>query len=445
MNKIAAGTEVGIKFERSVILKVRDRCIPILILGFIVSVLDRVNVGFAAITANKDLGLTATMFGWGAGLSFIAYSIFELPSSLALERFGARRWLARIMISWGVISGCMAIVTGPWSFYLVRFLVGAAEAGFFPGVVLYLTYWFPRRYRASYIGMFAIGSPLASVIGSPISGMLLNMNGILGIKGWQWLYLIEGLPAILIGVWIYFFFADKPSDAHWLSAEQRAWLEGEIEREKSAQAKTSDTPALHMLFDSRVLLLALIFFLTIVPSYGIVLWLPQIVKSFGLSFVETGFVSTLPFIFACIGTIVFAKTSDWMGERVWHSAIMAFLGFAGLALGSLLSSPVMQLVAVCASALGIWGIKGPWLAMISETFASTQAAAGIALVSTLGQLGGFAAPYMVGVIIDSTGNYRVGLMALAVQSLAGGIILLVWAKGAGRRYIRVQVPATAAE
>ena len=288
MNGTAHDDGAALKFERATIFKVRHRCIPVLVLGFIICMIDRVNVGFAAITANKDLGLTASMYGTGAGLLFIGYSIFELPSNLALERFGARRWLARIMVTWGVLSGATAFVTGPWSFYAVRFLVGAAEAGFFPGVVLYLTYWFPKRYRASCIGLFAVGSPLASVIGSPISGLLLNMHGFLGFKGWQWLYFIEALPAVLLGIRIFLFFADKPGDARWLSAQQKAWLEDELEKERVQHPERSHIPPLHMFYDPRVLMLALIFFLTIVPSYGVVLWLPQIVRSFGLSYVETG-------------------------------------------------------------------------------------------------------------------------------------------------------------
>jgi MFS transporter, ACS family, tartrate transporter len=434
MRGVAHAGQGELRFEQAIVIKIRNRCLPVLILGFIVSYLDRVNVGFAAITANKDMGLTATMFGVGAGLAFIGYSVFELPSNLALERFGARRWLARIMVSWGIISGCMVLVTGPWSFCVVRFLIGAAEAGFFPGVVLYLTYWFPKRYRARYVGMFALGIPLASVIGSPVSGMLLNMHGFLGLKGWQWLYLIEALPAVLLGIWIFFFFADRPRDARWLSVEQKDWLESELDRERAAQPQGSHIPALRMLLDSRVLVLALVFFLTGVPSYGISIWIPQIVKSAGLSFVETGFVAAIPFIFGCVAIVLVAKTSDRMKERTWHSAATAFVAFVGLAGGSMTSSPVLQLIAVCVSALGIYGQKGPWLAMISESFSSSTAAAGIALVSTLGSLSGFAAPYMIGVIIDSTGSYRIGLMALGVQSLAGAVILVIWAKGSGRHY-----------
>jgi MFS transporter, ACS family, tartrate transporter len=420
--------------ERSLIRKISLRCMPIVILGFVISYVDRINVGFAAITANKDLGLTASMYGAGAGLLFIGYSVFELPSNLALERYGARLWLARIMISWGVISGCMVFVTGPTSFYLVRFLLGAAEAGFFPGVLLYLTYWYPRRYRARYVGLFSIGIPLASVVGAPISGLLLTMHGLLGIKGWQWLYLMEALPAILLGIAMLVFLADRPMKASWLSMDEKIWLEDELARERAEHREQLHIPPLSMLLDTRVLMLALVFFLTGVPSYGVSLWLPQIVKSFGLGFVQTGFVSAIPFLFGCIAVVAWAKSSDRTHERVWHSVSAAVVAFIGLAIGAYLASPVLQMVALSVSALGIFGLKGPWLALISETFATPTAAAGIALVSTLGSLSGFAAPYMVGVIIDQTGSYRLGLLALGLQSLLGGIVLLAWTKGSGRRY-----------
>jgi MFS family permease len=422
------------RFERVLIRKVSMRCMPIVILGFIVSYLDRINVGFAAITANKELGLTATMYGWGAGLLFIGYAVFELPSNLALERYGARLWLARIMISWGVISGCMVFVSGPYSFYVLRFLLGAAEAGFFPGVVLYLTYWYPRRYRARYVGLFSIGIPLASVVGSPISGLLLTMHGLLGMEGWQWLYVMEALPAILLGFAMLAFLADRPMKATWLSMEEKTWLDGELARERDEQREKFHIPPLSMLRDARVLVLALVFFLTGVPSYGVSLWLPQIVKGFGLTFVQTGFVSAIPFLFGCIAVLVWARSSDRTHERVWHSVFAATVAFAGLAAGAYLASPILQMVALSVSALGIFGMKGPWLAMISESFSTRTAAAGIALVSTLGSLSGFAAPYMVGVIIDRTGSYRLGLLALGLQSLLGGIVLLAWAKGSGRRH-----------
>lgn len=414
--------------EVSTILKVRNRTIPLLILAFIISYLDRVNVGFAAITANRDLGLTAEMFGFGAGLTFIGYSLFELPSNLALERFGARRWLARIMITWGFIGCGMALATTPLSFYILRFLLGAAEAGLFPGVILYLTYWFPRRYRARYVGMFALGIPLASVIGAPLSGLILEMDGWLGVKGWQWLYVLEAFPAVLLGVVVLLFLADKPSDAKWLSAEQKAWLNSELERERREHPDAKRHIPWRMISDPRVLLLAAVFFLTGVPSYGLSIWLPQIINSLGYGNLATGLLSGLPFVFGCLAMLYWGAHSDRNQERVWHTAASATLACAGLALGALSQYQPLQLFAICVAAAGIYGLKGPFLTLVSEVFGSRNAAAGIALVSTLGSLSGFAAPYMVGVIIERSGSYRFGLLALGLQSLAGALLLLACAK-----------------
>jgi MFS family permease len=418
--------------ERSTLRLVCNRCIPLVVLGFILSYLDRVNVGFAAITANKELGLTAATYGYGAGLVSIGYAVFELPSNLALERFGARRWMARIMITWGIIGCAMVFVNGPLSFYTARFLLGAAEAGFFPGVILYLTYWLPRRHRARYIGLFALAIPLASVIGSPISGLLLGMDGFFGMKGWQWLYILEAVPAVLLGFAFLFFLTDRPHQATWLNPVQRHWLESTLEAERLAHQEAKHTGAMRMLLDTRVLVLAAIFFLTGVPSYGLSYWTPQVVKSFGLSNAQTGIVSAIPFVFGCVAMIWWGNRSDRKQERAWHTAIAAFVGFLGLAVGAYVGSPLVQLLSVCISAAGIFGIKGPWLAMISEAFSDRTAAAGIAWVSTLGSLSGFAAPAMMGAIIQGTGSYRLGLLALGVNSLLGGMLVLWWGMQAGK-------------
>jgi MFS family permease len=419
--------------EDLTIRAVRNRCIPLLALGFIISYLDRVNVGVAALTMNKDLGLTATMFGWGAGLVSVGYAVFEVPSNLALERFGARRWMARIMITWGLIGCTTALVQGPVSFYVNRFLLGAVEAGFFPGVILYLTYWFPKRYRARYVGLFAIAIPLASVIGSPISGMLLGLDGALGLKGWQWIYILEASPAVVLGVLTLFLLSDRPSEARWLSPAQRQWLEAEMTQERQAHPDRRHAGALALLLDPRVLVLSLIFFLTGVPSYGLSYWTPQIVKSFGLGNTATGFVSALPFFAGCIGLIWWGRISDRAQERVWNTAIPSFVAFAGLAFGAYAASPLVQLAAICVAGAGIYGLKGPWLAMVSEAFSDNNAAAGIAWVSTLGSLSGFAAPYMVGVIMDHTHNFRIALTALGLNALLGAVAVLIWASTGGRR------------
>jgi MFS transporter, ACS family, tartrate transporter len=413
--------------QRSTLRKIRNRCVLPLLLAFVISYLDRVNVGFAALTANRDLGLTATQYGWGAGLLFLGYCFFELPSNLALERFGARRWIARIMITWGAIGCGMALVTRPAGFYLLRFLLGAAEAGLFPGVILYLTYWLPARHRARSLGLFALGIPLSSVIGAPLSGAILqSFNGALGIKGWQWLYLLEATPAILLGFVILRFLADRPDEARWLTDAERAWLRAELARERPEPVEPGHGFTWRMLSDGRVLALAGVFFLTGMPSYGLSLWLPQIVHGFGVTHLATGLLTAMPFFVGCIAMIYWGHRSDRQQERLWHAVGAAMLAGISLLAGALASSAPVQLGAVCLAAAGTYGMKGPFLSIVSEAFAGTTAAAGIALVSTLGNLSGFAAPAMVGVIIGATGSYRLALMALGLQSALGGLLLYAW-------------------
>ena len=415
------------EIERRTIAKVTARTIPILLLAFIVSYIDRVNVGFAGITANRDLGLSPEMYGFGAGLALLSYSLFELPSNLAMEKFGARRWLARIMITWGLVGCSMVLVNGPMTFYLVRFLLGAAEAGLFPGVILHLTYWFPKRHRSRALSLFAIGIPLASVIGSPVSGAIMEMDGFLGFKGWHWLYVLEALPAVILGVMVLVFLTDRPHQAKWLNEEEKTWLQGELDREKAGHNEARHRFAWKMLGDSRVLVLAAVFFLTGVPSYGLSFWLPLAIKATGLTTLQTGFVTALPFAFGCVAMIYWGRRSDQKRERVWHTFAGAALAFVGLVCGAWATDPLVQLAAICVSAVGIYCIKGPFLAIISEALSGGNAAAGIALVSTLGSLSGFAAPWMVGKIRGMTDGYQWALIALGVQSLLGGLLLLAWA------------------
>lgn len=416
---------------QATLAKVRNRILPLLIAAFVVSYVDRVNVGFAAITLSKDIGLTASMYGLGAGLVFFGYCIFELPSNLALERFGARRWLARIMITWGLIGCCMALVQGPTSFYILRFLLGAAEAGLFPGVILYLTYWLPGEYRARYVAMFALSIPLANVIGAPVSGALLDLDGVLGVKGWQWVFILESLPAIVLGVLVLLFLSDKPTDARWLSEEERMWLQGEIDREAAGRKEHRHMP-LAMLMDSRVAVFALVFFCTAIPSYGLSLWMPQIVKSLGHTNVDTGFIVAIPFVFGCASLLLLGRSSDRHRERLWHAISAALMAAVGMAMGAAASNTALQLVGLCVAATGIYGLKGPFLTLVSEAFGSANAAAGIALVSTFGNLSGFAAPYMVGVIIEEFGGYRIGLAFLAIMPFIGALILFSWSRGRTR-------------
>lgn len=417
-------------YARELFGRIGMRVVPVLLAAFVISYIDRVNVGFAAITASKDLGMTAADFGFGAGLFFISYMIFEAPSNYLLERIGARIWLARIMICCGIVSAAMFWVSNKTQFNIARFTLGVVEAGLFPGVVLYLTYWFPKRFRARYISMFAVGIPLSSAIGSPISGLLLGMDGVLGFKGWQWLYIIEALPAFIVGVLIWILLADKPDKAKWLTPEEREYVKRTLARERAEHPEQGVRHAsllqqLKLLGDKRVITFALVFFGTGVPSYGLGLWLPQIVNGFGLTNIETGLVSALPFICGSIAMIVWGRRSDATGERIWHTVAAAWVAGAGLVSCLWITNPVLALVAICIAASGIYAVKGPFLSAVSESFSPMTAAVGIALVSSLGNLSGQFAPWMVGVLRDATGQFQPGLLALGICSLIGGAIMLL--------------------
>jgi ACS family tartrate transporter-like MFS transporter len=405
------------------------RCIPVLLVAYIVAYVDRVNVGFAAITASKDLGMSPAVFGFGAGLFFLAYLIFEVPSNWLMERVGARRWLARIMVSCGLVACAMVFVSGPVSFYAMRFLLGAVEAGLFPGVMLYLTYWFPQHYRARYIGMFAVGIPLASVLGAPISGLLLNLDGLFGLQGWQWLYVLEGVPGIALGVLIWVFLTDRPREAAWLAPQEREWLERTLERERAAHRDRTRhlglLRSLSLLADRRVIVLAAVFFGTGMPSYGLAIWLPQIVHGFGLSNAMTGLVSAVPFLFGAAGMVLWAARSDRARERIWHTVVMAFVAAAGMAACVVVRAPLPTMIALSVSALGVFALKGPLLSAISESFSSGTAAVGIAMVVSIGNLSGLAAPALIGVIKQATGVFPPALLMLGLSSLAGGLCMLL--------------------
>jgi ACS family tartrate transporter-like MFS transporter len=432
-------------YARELFGRIGRRLVPVLLAAFVISYIDRVNVGFAAITASKDLGMSAADFGFGAGLFFISYMIFEAPSNYLLERVGARLWLARIMICCGIVSAAMFWVSNKTQFNIARFTLGVVEAGLFPGVVLYLTWWFPRRFRARYISMFAVGIPLSSVIGSPVSGLLLNMDGILGFKGWQWLYLIEALPAFVVGVLIWLLLADHPDQAAWLTPAERDFVKRELARDRAGQPERtahqgSLLQQLRLLGDGRVILFALVFFGTGVPSYGLGLWLPQIVNDFGLSTVQTGLISAVPFLCGSIAMIVWGRRSDRRGERIWHTVAAAWVAAAGLAACYWIEAPLVALAALSVAAAGIYAVKGPFLSAVSESFSPATAAVGIALVSSLGNLSGQFAPWMVGVIRDATGQFQAGLLALGLCSLAGGALLLLRLRTPGPRPAAVARP-----
>lgn len=412
------------------------RLVPFLILAYFISFVDRVNVGFAGLEMRQDLGLTATVFGWGAGIFFLGYFLLEVPSNLALERFGARIWIARIMATWGLLAIGMAFVGGATSFIVMRFLLGAAEAGFFPGVILYLTYWFPSTYRARIVGMFMISIPISSFLGSPISGALLGITGF-GLKGWQWLFIIEGIPALLLAVATPFILPNRPRDARWLPPEERAWLEQTLAVEAS-RSKPKTHPSLgQILSDSKVWLFAFIYFGSSASSYGLTIWTPQIIKDYGLTNWQTGLLNSLPYGVACVAMIVWGQHSDKTGERRWHLSLSFLLLAAGLVGGTMLTGLVPLLLALTVAACGVYMLKGPFWAMATEQIPTATAAASIAAINSIGNLGGFAGPFAIGAIKDATGSFTLSLLPMIVFALVSGGLALV----AKRHVTRAAVPA----
>jgi len=411
--------------ERSTIRAISWRIIPFLIVAYFFSYLDRVNLGFAALTMNAELKFSPLIFSWGAGIFFIGYFLFEVPSNLALEKFGASRWIARIMVTWGIISAVMAWVSGPWSFYILRFLLGVAEAGFFPGIILYLTYWYPAEYRARFLAAFAIAVPVSTVIGAPISGLLLGLDGVMGFKGWQWLFLIEGIPSILLGVVSWFYLTDKPGKATWLTAEQKTWLASRLDVEVAAKQAAQHMSLGQALSSPRVLILSLVYFGFVGALYGMQFWLPQIVKAFGFSNAQTGFVTAVPYLFGSIAMILWARHSDHTRERVWHVALALLLTAVALGASSFTSDPTLTLVALTFAAIGTFCTFGVFWTLPTAWLTGTAAAGGIALINSIGNLAGFGGPYLIGWVKETTGSTETGLLVLAIMPLVAALLVLI--------------------
>jgi ACS family tartrate transporter-like MFS transporter len=409
----------------SAIKKAFWHLMPILFVGYIISFLDRVNVGFAALTMSKEIGLTATMFGWGAGLFFISYCFFELPSNLILHRVGARVWIARIMITWGLISASMVFVSGPISFYIMRFLLGLAEAGFAPGVVLYLTYWIPAQHRSKAIAMFLVGAPVSSLIGSPVSGYLLTLDGVAGWSGWQWLFIIEGLPAILLGICCLFALTERPSNASWLTEREKTALNGALERESRSNASTHGYSLRDMFTDRRITVLSFVNFFFLCGLFGVVIWLPQIIKGFGgVSNFQVGLINAIPYTLGAIAMVAYARHADKTGERIYHLLLAAIVAGGGLIASVFASSLALSMVAITVATIGIYAIMGV-LYVISTTFLTGRGAAGgIALIGVVGNLGGFVGPYLIGWTRDYTGSFAAAMLMEAGFLIAAGLLVL---------------------
>ncbi|HEX6162142.1 MAG TPA: MFS transporter [Vicinamibacterales bacterium] len=392
---------------------------------YIVAYLDRVNVGFAGINMSADLGFSNAVYGLGSGIFFLSYTLFELPSNLILARVGVRVWIARIMFTWGIFSTAMMFVNSETSFYVLRFLLGVAEAGFFPGIILYLTHWFPQRERARAVGLFMTATAMAGVIGAPISSALLRLDGVWGLHGWQWLFLIEGLPAILLVPLVLTFMTEQPAEAKWLTAEERDWLAKEMAAEQ-AQTANAHVTLRQAVTSARLWLVSLPYFCIVIAFYGVTFWLPQILQS-GSSYSAPMVVllSAIPYIAATSGLVVIGSHSDATGERRWHVAGPCLIGAAGFVLTVLAPpTPAFALATLSIAAFGIWGTLGPFWAMPTAFLRGTAAAGGIAIVNSIGNLGGFVGPYLVGWIRDYSGGFTAGLLTLAAILVVGAAIAL---------------------
>jgi len=406
-----------------VVAKARRRLIPFLFLLYIVAYLDRINVGFAALQMNQALGFSATVYSFGAGIFFLSYGLFEVPSNVILARVGARRWIARIMISWGLVSSAMMFVRGPAGFYALRFLLGAAEAGFFPGIIFYLTRWFPACDRARSIAAFMTAVLIAGVVGSPISGALLSLHG-LGLAGWQWLFLLEGIPAVVLGFVVLRSLPERPEDARWLSAAEKAALAARLEDEAQTMKAEARTTG-EALTSGRIWLLAIVYFTIPVTLYGIGFWLPQMIKAAsGASNFTVGVLSAIPYAAGAVAMVIAGRHSDRTGERRWHIAIAAVVSAIGLALSTQAIGVTSSIASLSVAMLGLASMMGPFWALATSTVRGVGAAASIALINSVGNTGGFVGPYLLGAINDATHSFAIGLLAIAAMLVAGASLVL---------------------
>ncbi len=411
--------------EQRTIAKVSSRLVPFLILCYFVAYLDRVNVSFAALTMNKDLGLSASAFGLGAGIFFLAYFLFEVPSNLFLERVGARKWIARIMLTWGLISGGMAFISGVKGFFVLRVLLGIAEAGFFPGIIFFLTLWFPAVYRARIIGYFMAAIPLSTVIGAPISGLLLGLDGALGLKGWQWLFILEATPALFLSVAVFFYLTDRPADATWLDADERGWLIDRLQLEQRQREAVRRYSVAQALMAPKVWALSLVYFGAVATNYGLSFFLPQIVKGFGVSNVQAGFIAALPYVVGVAGIVLWGRRSDRKLERRYHLAFPLFVASAGIAVSTALPDPTLKMAVLSIAGFGIFGCLPVFWTYPTAFLSGAAAAGGIAMINSIGNLAGFAGPYAMGRLKDFTGTYTVGLLCLSAAGLVATVIVLI--------------------
>jgi ACS family tartrate transporter-like MFS transporter len=410
--------------EKRTLRKITRRLIYFCMLLFILNYIDRINVGIAALQMNKELGFGPTVYGLGAGIFFVGYFIFEVPSNLILERVGARLWLARITITWGIISTGMAWVYNETSFYAMRFLLGVAEAGLLPGILLYFSYWFPARERAKALALFMTATAISNIIGAPLSAALLGLDGVFGLRGWQAMFILEGIPSVIMGFVVLYYLTDKPEKAEWLAADEKAWLKGVLSAEAAAKEQASGRMTIRLgLTNPRVLLIALLCFFLVSGNFTVVFWLPQIIKALGdLSNMQVGLLTMIPYAAAVVAMVWWGNHSDRSGDRKWHLAIAALVGSAGLAAAGVLADPMMSFVALCVAAVGIWSMFGVFWALPADFLGGTAAASGFALINSIGTLGGFLGPFLVGFVRERTGTFAASLLVVAAFVLVAAVI-----------------------
>jgi D-galactonate transporter len=411
----------------SVYRKVNLRLIPFLFICYVAAYLDRINIGFAQLQMKQDLGFSDAVYGLGAGIFFFGYALFEVPSNLLLEKIGARKTLIRILVLWGLTSAGMMLVSTPTQLYVARFLLGLFEAGFFPGIILYFTYWYPTRMRARIIALFMSGMAVAGIIGGPLSGWIMNdLAGVNGWKGWQWMFLLEGLPSVFLGVLAWFLLCDRPAEARWLSAHEKDLIDRTLQRDRQALGPAHHGSLRQALRDPTIYILAFAYFTFIAGTYVITFWLPTMVKSFGISNpLEIGALTAIPYLIGAIGMVVLGKHSDRTGERRWHCAGAAFLGGAGLVAASFLTGHLAAaLVALSFATIGIFATMPLFWSIPTAYLSSSAAAGGIALINSLGLVGGFVSPFVIGWVKASTGSVNYGLYIVTGLMVAGAIALL---------------------
>jgi MFS transporter, ACS family, tartrate transporter len=413
------------RLESAVISRLMWRLMPFLFLLYIVAYLDRINVSFAVLQMRGQLGLSERVIGRASGMFFIGYFFFQLPSNLVLEKFGVRRWISGLMLVWGIISCMMIVIRGPISFYVMRFLLGAAEAGFFPGMILYMKRWFPANARARAVAWFMAANPIAGIVGSPLSGALLGLRGA-GLGGWQWMFLMEGIPAILMGVTVFFVLTDRPQEAAWLKGEERSWLLERLATEQQAQVAVLNGSFWAVLLSARIWMLSFVYFGVSTTMYGVTLWLPSVIRAFsGLSYFWTGVVAVLPFLVTVVAMVLVGMHSDRTGERRWHTAIPAFAAAAGLIVAGYGTSTIIVVAGIGVGLACAESMVGPFWAMATSRMAGLSAAAGIAVINSLANLGGYYGPDIIGWFRTANGGFRGGLLAIGATVALSGMMALI--------------------